>query len=209
MSLGSLFRVFVTGTALFAFSCGGGSSDGTSSGSPSGSGSGTGITAGIDGTWDITAAGSGDIGPSEMTIANGTVTGFIADRDEGKESDGCTNLKYRAEFRLTFEGNALSGTITSVRAYEGGAQCTEMNRNDVTPMSGSRTNAGSGLSGDWEVTVGGEAPFVVAVDGLTAKAWDKKAKANGKEPTVNVSVAGGNATVTDTKKTFSLAARKR
>jgi hypothetical protein len=64
----------------------------------------------------------------------------------------------------------------------------------VTPVSGSRKNANFGLSGEWEVKVSSEPPFVVLVDGLTAKAWDEAAKAAGEDPTVHVSVAEGPST---------------
>lgn len=208
MRFPSFFWVLSTATTVFCLSCGGGGSTGQTSSGSNGNGSGSGTTAGLDGAWDITAAGDGNIGPSEMTIANGVVTGVITSAGEGKTSGDCTKLKDRAEFKLTFEGNALSGTITEIREYEGGDTCPG-NKNEITPITGSRTNAGSGLTGEWEVKVGDDPAFIVDIDGLTAKAWDKKAKADGDEATVNASVAGGNATVSATRDELSFAARKR
>ena len=210
MSSFSFFGVLSAAAAVACLSCSGGTSNGSSSGSgPNGTGTGTGITAGLDGTWDITSAGRGSIGPSEMTISNGVVDGFVASPGEGEESSGCTKVKDRGAFKLTFEGNALSGTIDVVREYEGGAECTSMNRTDVSPVTGTRKNAGSGLSGEWEVTVGKNKPFIVVVDGLTAKAWDKARKADADEAAVTATVAGASATVAADDRDFSFAARRR
>src|SRR4051812_47836542 len=92
---------------LASLSCGsGGGGTGSSS-------SGSGSTAALDGVWEITAAGHSAIGPSEMTISSGTVTGVIVEQDEGKGfRPGCTHVRARSEFSLRFEGNTLSGTIT-------------------------------------------------------------------------------------------------
>lgn len=210
MSNVSVLAALSTAAGVFCLSCSGGTSDGSSSGSgPNGTGTGTGITAGLDGAWDITTAGRGQIGPSEMTISNGVVEGFIPSSTEGKDSLGCTKVKDRAEFKLTFAGNALSGTITEVRELEGGAECANRNKSTVTPVSGTRQNAGSGLSGEWEVTVGKAEPFIVVVDGLTAKAWDKKRKSDGNEASANATVAGDSATVTADDRDFTFAARRR
>ena len=207
MSNFSFFGVLSAAAAVACLSCSGGTSNGD--GTSSGTGAGTGITAGLDGTWDITSAGRGNIGPSEMTISNGVVEGFIASSTEGKDSLGCTKVKDRGEFKLTFTGNALSGTITEVRELEGGPGCADRNRSKVHPISGTRKNAGSGLTGEWEVTFDDSLPFIVVVDGLTAKAWDKKDKSEGREPAANATVAGDSATVTADDRDHNFAARRR
>jgi hypothetical protein len=198
----------IVASAAVSMSCAGG---GSGNGGTGTSGNGGTTAAGLDGAWDITEAGGAKIGPSEMTVSGGVITGVIPSQNEGKTFGACKTLKDRGEFRLTFEGNALSGTLNDIREIEGSKTECSSNRNKTTPVSGSRASAsaGAGLSGEWEVQVGDDPPFIVVIDGVTAKAWDKKAKLGGKDPKVSVSVAGGSATVASQDDDFSFAARKR
>ncbi len=204
--------LLLAASSLLLASCSGGTTtttNGTSSSSSGGTGGGSGITAGLDGTWDITSAGDGNIGPSEATISNGVITGAITSPDEGQTSGGCKNIKDRGDFNFTVSGNALSGTIDVVREWEG-SDCPTKKKESV-PVTGSRSSAtaGTGLTGEWELTVGEEPTMVVSVDGLTMKVWDKAAKAAGKEPGATVTVAGNNLAVTAKRDDYSLAARRR
>lgn len=191
----------LSSTVLLSCSGGGGSTAGT----------GASAASGLDGQWDITAAGDGAIGPSEMTNGGGVYRGVITDDKEVVPvGEGCTRTKDRTEWQITIEGNALSGTFTEIREYTGtGPNCPTSRPPELTTITGTRAGAGSGLDGEWEARIGDGQPFVVSVSGLTAKGWDKEAKAKGREPSVQVTVAGGNVTVTSTDDDLQFAARRR
>jgi hypothetical protein len=170
-----------------------------------GGGTGT-VTAALDGTWNVSQAGESAPGKgSNLVIGNDSVTGAIIDPDEGMNVDSCTITKYRTEINLKFAGNALSGTFTSIRQSTN--NCVD-NSSQPINVTGSRTNAGSGMDGDWEVTVGDTRAFIVSITGQSAKVWDKEDKAAGHDPTMTAAVASGNGT-TAGKREFGFAAQRQ
>lgn len=179
--------------------------------------SGGGITGTLDGTWDITTAGSSPVGPSEMTVAGGSVTGFVANKVEGMDDPaypGCTHSKYRSNIDVDVAGNTTSGTITTVEEWTG-ASCPAARSNAVI-IAATRTRSDAAsetdLNGDWNVTISNghskAQDDVVVIAGLAAQAWSKEAKAAGKPAEANISVANGQMTVTSSDR-FGFAARRR
>jgi hypothetical protein len=212
MRSSKLALTLVSARFLFLFVAVPGCSGGSTTTGTSGGANGAGNTAGLDGTWDVTSAGGDTVGPSELVVSNGTVRGFVVLPQEGRPASvsGCTIAKDRLNVEVNIQGDALSGTFTLLKEYDG-TGCPA-NKSTVTSLSGTRTSNGgptAGLSGTWDVQFDREPVFVAEVDGLSGKATDKVAKGAGAEPAAQFSVAGGILSMTSTTRSFSLSARKR
>jgi hypothetical protein len=176
--------------------------------------SGGGVTGTLDGTWDITTAGSAPIGPSEMTVSQGSVHGFIATTKEGTADvahAGCTHSKDRSEFDFEMQGNAASGTIKNLHEWTGTGCPTNTTQTSSVAGTRTRTEAASDtdLNGDWDLQVTDGGSTVVVISGLSGQAWAKADKVAGKPASVTVSIANGQATVAAAQAKFSFAARRR
>ena len=189
---------FALTTSTLFLACG--STDGGKNGTPASTG-GT-ITGSLDGVWDITAAGRSAIGPSEMTVKAGSVTGLVIELDEGTTAGACMTTKHRTEFTIDVQGNALSATMTEIKEWSTPSCGTPIKRTKV--ITGVRTRVApasdTDLNGDWQVQAGGGRAELITIDGLTGSA---------KDPALNVAVAGGSASVVSSDKDFALAARRR
>lgn len=168
----------------------------------------------IDGTWDVTAAGIGTLGVSEMTIKGGDIRGVLVNDDEGLDlGDSCTLTKSRDLFKFTVSGDKLTGTITHERAFSSPA-CGDA-QSEAATVSATRKHAAKNaqgatvLEGEWVVKVEGRSPLAVAVTGLAGKAWDQAAKAKGDAPALTTLVTNGEANTTADDTRLSFAARKR
>jgi hypothetical protein len=163
-----------------------GNGNGNGSGNGSGSGNGNSASGTEDGTYDITAAGAGAIGPSEMTIAGSTATGFVAQPTEGQQDDyGCTHVTDRTAFSLTAQGASVQGSLTVKKAFTGDG-CPDPSTRTIA-FSGARSAAGpDGLQGSWNVT------------GL-----------DNQPVTLTVSATNGIVSISSSRTDMSLAARKR
>jgi len=198
--LRSLASISAIGCALGVVSCG------SSSGAP-----GDGSSGSLDGVWDITSANTGM--PAEMTIAGGTVEGFIAKREEGKVVYGadCVATKSRTEFAIAASGNAITGTRTEVLAATGSTCPDWINHANTQTFSGVRTRSApatqTDLNGDWTVN-GLNSTWNATVDGLTVSATGKLPDTQDRD-TLTISVAGGIVTVASNAPGLSFAARKR
>jgi hypothetical protein len=187
-------------------------STGTSGGG--GGGSASDPTGALDGTWDITTAGTGNIGPSQMTAQAGTVTGAIVDEYEGQPDPGmpsCTYSAYRVEFTFNVQGNALNATFNNKREYSSPSCPKPDDSSSTLTCTRTRVAAASDtdMNGDWDCTAQDNPTFTVTVDGLAAQGWDKTDKAAGKPASVSVAIANGVATVSATNSDFKFAAKKR
>lgn len=176
-------------------SCGGGST---------GTGTGTGaVTGSYDGTWNVSMLSGEATGPnSQIVVANDKVTGAITKDIEGQTIGGCLYEKARVEVSLEFVGNDVSGALTS--RYKITGCSTTFDDSQPLPVKGTRTSAGGGADGDWEITLSADrgacAPycaddvvFVVKVTGQSAQAWSKEERARGATPPLNATVSGGSA----------------
>jgi hypothetical protein len=189
---------FALTTSTFFLACG--STNSGTNGTPASTG-GT-ITGSLDGVWDITAAGGSAIGPSEMTVKAGSVTGLVIQGEEGTTWGACTTTKHRTEFTFNVEGNALSATLTETKEWSTPSCGTPIKRMSV--VTGVRTRVApasdTNLNGEWQIQGGGGRATLITIDGLTA---------SGKDPVINVAVAGGSASVVSSDKGFAFAARRR
>jgi hypothetical protein len=200
-------------SSIVLLSCGGTSSTPGTGGGGGGTSSGS-SSASLNGDWDITSVGGEAPGPSQMTVTGDSVTGAIVDTDEGAAvsgKPGCTWSKYRTEFTVSAQSNALSGTVTSIREMTG-ASCDKPDQTQAS-ITGTRTKTAiatdTDLNGEWEVIAGDSQPFIVTIDGLSARGVDKAAQARGKSPNVTVSIAGGVITLASDKRYLQFAARHR
>lgn len=185
---------------------GGGKSSGSSTSS---SGGGGGITDVVEGSWNVTKVGRDTTGSgSILTVSGDKVKGPIVDSEEGILIDGCTHTKDRLELDLAVDGNALTGKITTYSEWSGTNSCPTSDTPLVANVSGTRTNAGKGLDGEWTVNFADAPTFIVVVEGNVGRAWDKAAKARGREPSQVSTVAGGSATTTG-RSNVAFAATKR
>jgi hypothetical protein len=195
----------ITLTGVVLISCGGGSASGESGGT---------VTSSLDGTWDVSALGDDPAGAgSQLVIANDSITGTLIDEDEGKDSgDGCVHTKNRATLDLKFQGNAMSGTITTfdswTKSKSDALYCPTSDTQKPYTVTGTRSNAGAGADGDWEIAYTNKDPFIVSIAGNAAKAWDKKDKARGRDPKLTAVVVGNSAT-TSGDDDLSFAAKRR
>jgi hypothetical protein len=164
---------------------GNGNGDGNGSGNGAGNGGGT-SSGPTDGTYDITTAGAGAIGPSEMTVAGSSATAFVAQAAEGHPSDlGCIRTTDRTTFTLEAKGDSVRGTLTVDKAFTGNGCPDETTR--AHTFSGTRSAGGpDGLQGSWLVTG-------LDVDPVT----------------LSVAAANGVVSITSTRADMSFAARKR
>lgn len=202
-----LLAILAASLPVLLLSCDGGG------GSTSGGGTTSGGSTDLDGTWDITTAGDSRIGPSEMTNSGGTYTGVIVDTEENTEIfPGCRRTKERTEWRISVQGDGLSGTFTTLEESSGsGPQCVSRAPKVVT-ITGTRATPAAGatpLEGEWEVRIGDIDPFIVQVTGLKAQAWDKEDKARGRESAAQIVIAGGIVSVSAKDDDLQFSARKR
>jgi hypothetical protein len=195
----AFFQFGALGLASLLASCGGGES--TNGGATLGT---------VGGTWTITSLGDDPAGPgSSIVIANDTAKGTLVDDDEGKEIDGCTQTKSRTAVDFTFAGNTMSGTLTVYSEWTGNtgapSYCPTSHNPNVVNVTAQRSNAGAGMDGDWNVSVGDSTPFTLYIANNTAKAFrSAKDKERGKDPTFNAVIAGNSANSTgDDKWGFS------
>ncbi len=169
-------------------------------GTPAASGGTT--TGSLDGTWDITAAGDAQLGPSEMTVHAGSVTGFVVNADEGTTVGSCTFTKHRTEFTLNVQGDSVTSTRTELRESSGSG-CSAPSKN-TSVASGTRTRVApasdTDLNGDWEIQATGSRAVLFKIQGLSGNATD---------PMITVSVAGNLASVAANDKHLQFAARRR
>jgi hypothetical protein len=182
----------------------------------SGSGPGSGST-GIDGTWDITQAGTASIGPSEMTVNGGAVSGYIASADEGKPLSDiatCIRKSDRTTFSMSVDKDQLTFTVTENLQYTGSG-CPS-NKVSTGTLLGTRTqkaaDSDTQLNGTWSLTSQDTKNSfgAVSVDGLTAKAWGNPADlVAGKPATLTVIVTNGLASVSTSNANLSFAAKRR
>jgi hypothetical protein len=179
-----------------------------------GGGSASDPTGSLDGTWDITTIGQTDLGPSQMTISAGTVTGAIVGAHEGQPDPslpGCTFTKDRIEFTFNIQGNALNATFSTKEDYTG-ASCPSANDSTST-LACTRTRVAAAsdtdMNGDWACTAQDQPTFTVTVDGNAAQEWDKMDKAAGRPAALTVAIANGVASVSSSNSDFSFAAKKR
>ncbi len=107
-----------------------------------------------DGTWDITAAGGGAVGPSEMIVVAGRASGFIARKGEGATDPSwswCTRTLDRTEFEIAAEADVLSATFRVIREWRGYG-CPSSDKRTVT-VTGVRTTPGKNdVDGEWTVS---------------------------------------------------------
>ncbi len=82
----------------------------------------------------------------------------------------------------------------------------------MTPITdrGRARRPAPGFTGEWEVTVGSDSsPFIVVIDGVNAKAWDKEDKADGRGLAAERGRRRRQRTVTANDNDLSFAARRR
>lgn len=166
----------------------------------------SGATGSLNGTWDVTSVGGGEVAPSALEVSNGRVTGEIISKKEGQPlSDtsvkGCTYAKNRMSVDISIEGDAMTATFTAIRAYAGGDACKTdgYNYTDKTTTftaTGKRTRKDAAtdtdLNGVWEIQAQElKKPVVVTVKDLGAEV----PLDDGKGSKGSISIANGKLSV--------------
>jgi hypothetical protein len=163
-------------------------------GCASSGGAGSTSPTGLDGTWDLVSWAGDPAKSSEITIADGRLTGSVTmPTDKG---EGCSST-----LLFAIDGDAMSGSVTR------SSGCGREAGDQFFSLTGTRASragdSGSPWSGTWKIVYTGKSGRTgegeVQISGLSAQAkvWA-------------FSVAGGTATAIATKDSeYSFVAKKR